>query len=90
MDELVLGTIHEISEDFKILLKPLGTMDLDKLLKLPVDGLSFDGHVEIKPGLKEYPLAEILEKLGSEVGCRSPVAGLLLPVSGFRFSCELF
>ncbi len=50
----------------KFFWKPSGTIDLERLLKLPVDGLSFDGHVEIKPGLKEYPLAEILERLEGE------------------------
>jgi phosphoribosylanthranilate isomerase len=68
LDELVLGIIHEITEDFKILLKPSGSIDTDKLVKMPVDGLSFDGNAETKPGLKEYPLSEILEKLEAEGG----------------------
>jgi len=44
-------------------LKPSCSIDLDQLLKLPVDGLSFEGNEEIKPGMKEYPLSEVLEKL---------------------------
>jgi len=66
LDEFTLGIIHEINEDFKILLKPSNQIGLDKILKLPVDGLCFDGNAETKPGLKEYPLSEILEKLETE------------------------
>jgi len=63
LDEFALGIIHDITEDFKILLKPSGNIDLDHLLKLPVDGLSFDGNEETKPGMKEYPLSDVLERL---------------------------
>jgi len=66
LDESTLGIIHEITEDFKILLKPSNKIELDKVLKLPVDGLCFDGNAETKPGLKEYPLSEILEQLEVE------------------------
>jgi phosphoribosylanthranilate isomerase len=66
LDEETLGIINDVKEDFKILLKPSSKIDLDKLLKLPIDGLSFDGNVEMKPGLKEYPLSEILEQLETE------------------------
>jgi len=66
LDESTLGTINDITEDFKILLKPSLKIELDKLLKLPIDGLSFDGNAETKPGLKEYPLSEILEQLETE------------------------
>jgi len=66
LDDFSLGIINEITEDFKILLKPSEKIDLDKLLKLPVDGLSFHGNAETKPGLKEYPLSEILEQLEVE------------------------
>jgi phosphoribosylanthranilate isomerase len=65
LDEETLGIINDITEDFQILLKP-NKIDLDKLLKLPIDGLCFDGNIEVKPGLKEYPLSEILEKLETE------------------------
>jgi len=66
LDEFALGIINEITEDFKILLKPSSQIEIDKLLKLPVDGLSFNGNAETKPGLKEYPLSEILEQLEAE------------------------
>jgi phosphoribosylanthranilate isomerase len=66
IDQFVLGIINDITEDFKILLKPSEKINLDELLKLPVDGLSFDGNAETKPGLKEYPLSEILERLEVE------------------------
>ncbi len=66
LDDFTLGIINEITEDFKILLKPSSKINLDEVLKLPIDGLSFDGNAETKPGLKEYPLSEILEKLEAE------------------------
>jgi phosphoribosylanthranilate isomerase len=66
LDESILGIINDITEDFKILLKPSGKIELDKLLKLAIDGLSFDGNAETKPGVKEYPLSEILEQLEVE------------------------
>jgi len=66
LGESMPGIINEIAEDFKILLKPSGKIDLDSVLKLPLDGLSFDGNAETKPGLKEYPLSEVLEKLEGE------------------------
>jgi len=66
LGEETLGIINDITEDFKILLKPSNKIDLDKLLKLRIDGLCFDGDAETKPGLKEYPLSEILEKLETE------------------------
>ncbi|HEV8514156.1 MAG TPA: hypothetical protein VGQ59_12805 [Cyclobacteriaceae bacterium] len=63
LDENTLGIINDITEDFKILLKPSSKLELDRIVKLPIDGLSFDGNAETKPGLKEYPLSEILERL---------------------------
>jgi hypothetical protein len=66
LDEFTLGIIHDITEDFKILLNPSNKIELNKVLKLPVDGLCFDGNAETKPGLKEYPLSEILEKLATD------------------------
>lgn len=66
LDAGVLGIIHEITEDFKILIRPSTRIDIDQLLKLPVDGLSFDGNEETKPGLKEYPLSQVLERLEAE------------------------
>src|SRR6478736_4379991 len=66
LDENTLGIINDITEDFKILLKPSGKIELDKILTLQIDGLSFDGNVETKPGLKEYPLSEVLEQLEDE------------------------
>src|SRR5215831_15134804 len=59
LDKFTLGIINDIAEDFKILLKPTGKIDLDEVLKLQIDGLSFDGNAETKPGLKEYPLSDI-------------------------------
>jgi phosphoribosylanthranilate isomerase len=71
INDFVLRIIHDITEDFKILLKPStsnqqpanGNWKLETLLPLPIDGLSFDGNEETKPGMKEYPLSEILERL---------------------------
>jgi phosphoribosylanthranilate isomerase len=76
LDENTLGIINDITEDFKLLLKPESPSSIlqpatnnqqlttaNWLPSTPVDGLSFDGNPETKPGLKEYPLSEILEKL---------------------------
>ncbi len=63
LDSAVLALLHEISEDFQVLLKPIGSWLPAIGYRLPASGLSFDGNPETKPGLKEYPLSEILEQL---------------------------
>lgn len=54
-------TINELKEDFKIFARLNGR--LEDYLNLPIDGLSLDGNPEERPGLKEYPIAEVLERL---------------------------
>lgn len=54
--------IQELREDFHVFVKYEGG-NIDEYLQLPVDGLSLDGNPEERPGLKEYPIAEILEKM---------------------------
>jgi phosphoribosylanthranilate isomerase len=63
LDESTVNIIHEIAKDFEVFLKPSIAIDLAEILKLSIAGISLDGDAETKPGLKEYPLAEILEKL---------------------------
>jgi phosphoribosylanthranilate isomerase len=55
-------TIGEIKEDFQVFVK-YEDGNIDEYLQLPVDGISLDGNPEERPGLKEYPIAEILEKM---------------------------
>ncbi len=61
--EPMIELIEDITNDFEVFIKPLGLIDLDAILTLPIAGISLDGNTETKPGLKEYPLSEILEKL---------------------------
>lgn len=63
LDEHIEKIIREMTVDFEVFLKPSGSIDLEKILKLPIAGISLEGNAETKPGLKEYPLSEILEKL---------------------------
>ncbi len=58
--------IEEISKEFDVYLKPATSIDLESMLELHIAGISLEGNPETKPGLKEYPLAEILEKLESD------------------------
>ncbi len=67
IDGSALEVIHEVAKDFNLLLKIAGNFNLE-ILKLPIAGISLDGNTETKPGLKEYPLAEILEMLDGEAG----------------------
>jgi len=55
--------IDEASKVFQVIVKAQGTTDLQAILKLSVAGISLEGSSETKVGLKEYPLAEILEQL---------------------------
>ena len=66
LDESVVKTVKEIAVNFEILLRPSEEINLEKILKLPIAGLSLEGNAETKPGLKEYPLSEILEKLDTD------------------------
>lgn len=54
--------IQELKEDFQVFVKYQGGK-IEDYLQLPVDGISLDGNPEERPGLKEYPIAEILEKM---------------------------
>lgn len=55
--------IKEASEVFEIFVRFSGDRNIDQLLALPISGISLEGSAEMRAGLKEYPLAEILEKL---------------------------
>jgi hypothetical protein len=61
---LIRQDIAGATDDFKIFIKITGT--LDDYLQWPIDGISLDGNPELRPGLKEYPISEILEKLEAE------------------------
>ena len=58
---LLQQSINELKEDFKIFVRLNG--NLEDYLNLPVDGLSLVGNAEERPGLKEYPIADVLERL---------------------------
>lgn len=62
-DNLDDSIIHEMSGEFELLVKLANPVDLERILRLPVAGISLEGSAEVRAGLKEYPLAEILEKL---------------------------
>lgn len=66
LDAVTSTMIDEVAKDFEILLKLSGPISPGEILKLPIAGISLDGNAETKPGLKEYPLAEILEKLAPD------------------------
>jgi phosphoribosylanthranilate isomerase len=66
LDELTRQVISDASVNFQVLVKPEFTFDVHELLKLSIAGISLDGNDEARPGLKEYPLAEILEQLEVE------------------------
>ncbi|GHN02891.1 hypothetical protein WSM22_43800 [Cytophagales bacterium WSM2-2] len=55
--------IQEIQEEFDLLLAVSNSTDIDQVIKMPIAGISLEGGAEVRPGLKEYPLADILEKL---------------------------
>jgi phosphoribosylanthranilate isomerase len=54
--------VDQLKEDFQIFVKSDGR-EIEKYLNLPIDGISLEGNAEDRPGLKEYPLADVLEKL---------------------------
>ncbi len=58
--------VDEVSNQFDVFLKFHHSFDIDTILKLPITGISLEGNTETKPGLKEYPLSEILEQLEME------------------------
>lgn len=55
--------IKEAAVEFELFLKFSDNGNLDQMLSLPISGISLEGSAEVKAGLKEYPLAEVLEKL---------------------------
>jgi phosphoribosylanthranilate isomerase len=55
------SVVREASREFEVFVKFSGEIDL--ILSLPISGISLDGSAEMSAGLKEYPLAEVLEKL---------------------------
>jgi len=55
--------LEEASKDFEVFIKLSTEFDVNKILELPIHGISLEGVAETKPGLKEYPLSEILEQL---------------------------
>jgi len=63
IDSTTQAIIEDVSKEFEILLSFSNTTDIEAVLKLPVAGISLEGDAEIRPGLKEYHLADILEKL---------------------------
>lgn len=62
------GLLNEIAARFPVLLDLQATdYSLDKVLTLPVSGISVSGDQELKPGLKDYTeLADILEQLEAD------------------------
>jgi phosphoribosylanthranilate isomerase len=58
--------IEEVSNEFDVFLKHNHSLDIESILKLPIAGISLEGSSEVRSGLKEYPLAEILEQLEIE------------------------
>ncbi|MBI1767971.1 MAG: hypothetical protein HYR67_06330 [Bacteroidetes bacterium] len=55
--------VEEASSKFDVFLKYHHSFDIDTILKLQITGICLEGNAETKPGLKEYPLSEILEQL---------------------------
>ncbi|MBS1557238.1 MAG: hypothetical protein JST69_00810 [Bacteroidetes bacterium] len=62
-DEATIQFIKNVATEFNIFIKIENNAWLSTLLQLPVAGFSLEGNHESKPGLKEYPLSEILEQL---------------------------
>jgi len=58
--------INRCADQFKVFIHMHELTDVDALLALPLFGISLDGDAETKPGLKEYRLAAILERLEAE------------------------
>ncbi|HTH55692.1 MAG TPA: hypothetical protein VL728_06570 [Cyclobacteriaceae bacterium] len=57
------SVIKEAAEALDVFVRLSGDQNIDPLLALPISGISLEGSTEVRAGLKEYPLAEILEKL---------------------------
>jgi phosphoribosylanthranilate isomerase len=57
--------LKEITNKFSVLIEINDpSLELDKLLELPIAGIALKGSDELRPGLKDYhQLSEILEKL---------------------------
>ncbi|HCW07883.1 MAG TPA: hypothetical protein DGG95_11035 [Cytophagales bacterium] len=62
-EELVL---HEMANDFELVMHLSNASEIDRILNLPIAGIRLEGGAEQRPGLKDYPLAEILETLEHE------------------------
>lgn len=58
--------LRESASHFEVLVTKTDSILLNHLLALPIAGINLAGNPESKPGLKEYPLAEILEQLEVE------------------------
>jgi hypothetical protein len=63
IDSNTKSILETASKDFEVFVKFSNEIDVHKVLELPIHGISLEGVAETKPGLKEYPLSEILEKL---------------------------
>ncbi|MBS1488653.1 MAG: hypothetical protein JST43_13810 [Bacteroidetes bacterium] len=63
IDDQSIQSIQEAATKMEVLIKTDESIPLRQLLELPVAGISLEGNPEPKPGLKEYPLALILEQL---------------------------
>jgi len=66
LDPETSSVIREACSEFEIFIKFSGNHSLEQLLELPIAGISLEGSAEVRAGLKEYPLAEVLEKLEVE------------------------
>jgi phosphoribosylanthranilate isomerase len=57
--------LQEIASQYAVLIELKdSSLDLDDLLKLPIEGIAVSGSEEVRPGLKDYEqLAAVLEKL---------------------------
>ena len=66
LDNPTENLIEEISKDFDLFIKLSNVEFLNRVLKLPIGGISLEGANEQRPGLKEYPLSDILEKLDAD------------------------
>jgi len=64
LDTNEVAVVKEAAQEFEVFIK--FSDDIDRLLSLPISGISLEGSAEVSAGLKEYPLAEVLEKLEVE------------------------
>lgn len=64
LDNQDLQIIADITAHFKVLINSTDTLELDRLLTLPISGINVAGENELKPGLKDFErLSSILEEL---------------------------